>query len=212
MAKRFSSRHPTYDDWLHDADDTPYTRRIMQRHAQFPNRSLSALNKSSLKRIPLSKRNYNALTGKQQDERERSLEVRRKLLKGSDPNDAAADARIDLEMVIRNLGNIITTARNGGLTVRKNDNISRGMIIYTDGHPEAIVVGDSEQASTIGQYLNAVQVYLNTGDEAALSAFVGTAIVDENGEEYELETDPEALRTIAEATEEDFPKIYTGGI
>jgi hypothetical protein len=172
---------------------------------------LSALRVSSLRRISVHKRHYDALTSKQQDERERALEAKRKLLEGYDLTYAAAASYIDPEAVILHLGGVIRIGTGGKVTVNKKDKISRGMIIYTDGLVLPIFVNNSDQATIIGEYFNAVQTYLN-GDKEALSHFEGVTVIDEDGVVYELETDPEAIEEI-EASREDqeFHKIYTGG-
>lgn len=209
---RFSSRHKTYDDWDRAAGNSSYTNRIRRLHAQYPNRTLGALRRSRLVNVPLSKRNYDALTPKQQSEREKALEVKRGILRGSDLVAAALAAKIAPNLVISHLGNAISVSARGKVRATKKDSISRGLIIYTNGHIEEIVVDDSEQASIIGEYMNAVQDYLNTGDEDVLLASEGSVVRDENGLEYELETDPDLLQEIDESTEDrELRKIYSGG-
>ena len=166
----------------------------------------------SLGDIPIFKRSWNALTGRQQSEREKALEVKRKMLQGIDHIIASRQAEISWNIARRHLGDIVKVSRSGKVRVKKDDHISRSMIIYTSGRVQVITVNDSEQASIIGRYMNAVQIYLNTGDAEILLEFEGIEIIDENGQEYELETDPEIIEDIEGRVEDrEIRKIYAGG-
>lgn len=211
--RRFSRRHETFEDWDRQVYDSAYANRISRLHAQYPNRTLRALKKSHIQNLPLSKLKWDALTPKQKAERELALAILSKTRRGSDFYTAAQSVSIDSEVALRHLGNIAQRLRGDQITVKPMDHISvGGMVIYSAGEKKAVTINDSQQRSIIGQYHSAIGRFLTTGDYKPLSQFIGLVIEDEDGEQYELETDPQSIQSIKESEEEgEYFDIYSGG-
>jgi hypothetical protein len=88
------------------------------------------------------------------------------------------------------------------------DNRPRRMKIITRGRLTNIVVADFDQASSLGQYLNAVKSFLETNDISKLEPFVGWKITNVKGKQHLLETNPNVLYRLAHAGGEGFEQIY----
>jgi hypothetical protein len=64
-----------------------------------------------------------------------------------------------------------------------------------------------KNASTVGEYLNAVDEFLKTNDPDHVAPFIGISIKDRAGKTYVFETRPNALYRLNAATE-PFEEIY----
>ena len=67
---------------------------------------------------------------------------------------------------------------------------------------------DSRQATVIGKYWNAVDLYRDTGDGSALVAFRGTYITDAEGKRVPLLTDLSELDRLGSAGVLSFESLY----
>ena len=63
-------------------------------------------------------------------------------------------------------------------------------------------------ASVIGKYWNAVDLYLNTGDDSALDAFQGKYIIDADGGRFFLMTNIRELDRLGSAGNLSFESLY----
>jgi hypothetical protein len=157
---------------------------------------------------PLARRSWDLLSTPLKEKRERALAVLRKMRQGSMLTAAAKEIGIDPRTVTRHLGGALVK-RTGKYRARPADKISRSMVIYSQGRQLAIAFADSQTASTIGQYLNAVRQYLNTGDKSALKPFENVAVIDSDGVGYTLETSIRSIKAIELAKEDaEFYSIY----
>jgi hypothetical protein len=94
--------------------------------------------------------------------------------------------------------------RDGTYTTRSADRMLRPMNVIQAGVGSVVVdVRGSRAASTVGSYFNAVDHYLDTGDDGPLRRFVGVKVGG-----VELETDPETIEALAFAGLIDFESIY----
>jgi len=71
----------------------------------------------------------------------------------------------------------------------------------------AIDVRGSESASRVGEYFNAVHVFLNTGDATKLKRFRGKYL-QSGGKRHAFITDLDLLERLAHAGEVRFEDIY----
>jgi len=60
----------------------------------------------------------------------------------------------------------------------------------------------------IGKYWNAVDLYLNTGDDSGLDAFQGKHIIDADGKRVLLMTDVRELDRLGSAGNLSFESLY----
>lgn len=74
-----------------------------------------------------------------------------------------------------------------------------------DEGPFVVAVRSDEESSLLGSYWNAVQHYLDTGDEEALIDFRGVTV---GAGGSELETNPAEIEYWARVGELDFTDIY----
>jgi hypothetical protein len=77
------------------------------------------------------------------------------------------------------------------------------MRILSEVGVEKVSVFDSENASIIGSYWNAVRHFLGSGDVSVLDTYRGVTIGG-----IELETDPDAIEDFDSTGELDFRDIY----
>lgn len=83
--------------------------------------------------------------------------------------------------------------RNGRYAVRGKDTLLRVINVPTEQGIIEVATRDSRQASELGRYTEAVHKYLQTGDASALAQFTGRSVVDMNGNQISLMTEPGQL-------------------
>jgi hypothetical protein len=83
--------------------------------------------------------------------------------------------------------------QNGRYAVRARDTLLRVVVIPSEQGLAEVATRDSRQASELGRYSEAVHKYLETGDASALKQFTGRFVVDINGKQIFLMTDPAQL-------------------
>lgn len=101
-------------------------------------------------------------------------------------------------------GGRIVLGQEGGTPPRDSYHVP--IVVVGEGIQEIDVRRD--QATFVGQYMSAVGQYVRTGDESALAPFVGKTVKDVNGNEYELETDLDALTDVYSYESVDWDEIY----
>jgi 3-methyladenine DNA glycosylase AlkC len=219
MPKRFSKRFDTFDDWNRQAWDSEYANTIRRLHALHPNATLAQLRRAptekeraigSLRKTALPKLPWEALTVREKNDRMNSLKVLSMLRGGRDLHSATREVHVRLQTVQKHLGSVIVR-RKGEFVAKSNDRISRGLVIYENGRQSTITVKSSREASKIGEYFNAVRIFLDTGDKSALRQFKNVKIKDRKGVKHSLETNPEKIKDIEEGKEDrEFHSIYYG--
>lgn len=120
---------------------------------------------------------------------------------------AAGQAHTTPNAVLRYAGSALTKEQRGRYEATPYDRLARSMTFYTDRGRTTLEVRDSRSASRIGKYMNAVDHYLNTGDDYQLRAFHGQSVrVDKLA--YPFITDTDVLDTLAGAGELRFDSLY----
>jgi hypothetical protein len=89
-----------------------------------------------------------------------------------------------------------------------SDRLLRILIVPTLAGLREVAVRDSRQASQLAEYWDAVQRYLQKGDESALRRFQGKHITDAHGEKFQLLTDREELDRLGSAGVLSFESLY----
>lgn len=172
------------------------------------------MNLRELKHVKISDYDLNgtkwdSLTSDQKRDRILCLEVIRVMRKGEHLKNALTNTGIKKETAILHLGKYLTKER-GYWRVKPTDAIQAEMHIYdrNEGYT-SIVTTSSADRTLIGTYMAAVGVALHTGDPAGLAPFENVIIIGANGDQFEPETDLEALHEISESQEEpEFMEIY----
>ena len=87
--------------------------------------------------------------------------------------------------------------------------LPRRMLLFSDGKPLQVVVGDFESASKIGRFMSAVKQFIRkTNNPAGLREFEGVSVTDVSGKTHAFETRPNALYRLASAHDQSFEHIY----
>ena len=212
----FSPEYKAFQDWVSSFKGSDsYRNRITRLHAKYPNASLSQLRGhpkskervvSAIRPEPIYKRPWKSISKEDLNQREKSLEVLRKVRNGESLSSASRELHTSPETVIRNT-NAFKKIRWKWIA-KSQDRISRVMGIYENGKQSWVEVRDSRIASRIGKYNSAVREFLRSGDVDVLKSY-RKPFKDTNGKLHYFETDPDKLYEIAESQEEpEFWEIY----
>lgn len=82
------------------------------------------------------------------------------------------------------------------------------MVIPTERGLAEIAIRGSRDASKVAKYWDAVQWYLETGDDSRLKPFVNYKIIDASGAHVTLVTDLSELERLGSAGVLSFESIY----
>lgn len=96
----------------------------------------------------------------------------------------------------------------GRYRAKPNDDLLRVLIIPGPDGLQQVAVNDSETASEIAKYSDAVQKYLRTGDASKLRQFTRMRLFDADGDLIELVTDLSMLRRLGSAGVLSFESLY----
>lgn len=208
--KIFSNNFRTFNQWLKgQIPESRYAKRITRLHERFPSKNLRELKRVRVSDYDLSSTKWDKLSPDQKRDRILALEVIRVMRKGEHLKNALANTGIKKETAILHLGKYLTKER-GYWRVKPTDTIQAEMHIYDRNEGYTTVITTSSQDRTlIGKYLAAVRIALNNGDLAVLAPFENIVIIGANGDQYEPETDLEALHEMSDAQEEpEYMEIY----
>lgn len=157
----------------------------------------------------LSGKKWDNLTSDQKRDRILALEVLRVMRKEEHLKNALTNTGMKKDTAILHLGKYLTKER-GYWRVKPSDTIEAELAIYdkNEGYT-TIVTTCSQDCTLIGKYLAAVGIALHNGDAGVLKPFDSVVITGANGDQYEPETDLDALDEMSEAQEEpEFMEIY----
>ena len=98
--------------------------------------------------------------------------------------------------------------KRGHYTTKRSDRLLRVMMLPTPDGPREIAVRNSRAASLLGEYWNAVQAYLETGDKSKLEKFKGKFVTDASGTKVSLLTDTNELDRLGSAGVLSFESLY----
>lgn len=149
----------------------------------------------------MPRRNAIARNKRESDARERALAVVARMRRENLSLTAAAKIEgTHIRTVRRYAGTALQRdGRSGLFQVKPSDRIARRLNFPTPQGQIEIVVRSSRIASTIGEYLNAVRKYLNTGDTSALSRFKNKTFRSADGVKHQFTTDPRSLNVLGHA-------------
>jgi hypothetical protein len=122
--------------------------------------------------------------------------------------EAALDFDLDPRTVVRWSGSALKKNPSGRYAARKSDRLLRVLLIPTNYGTRELATRDSQQASKVAEYWDAVQRYLQRGDDSALRNFRGVRIRAASGESIPLLTEPEELDRLGNAGVLSFESLY----
>jgi hypothetical protein len=108
------------------------------------------------------------------------------------------------------LGRPAIRKRKGRYVPTKTDRLLRVLSILGPEGKSTVAIRDSRQASSVGAHWAAVQRYLQTGDDSALSKFKNRKITDASRKRHLLLTNLEELDRQASAGVLSFESMYAG--
>ena len=149
----------------------------------------------------MPRRNAKPRTKREVEARERALAAVARMRREKLSLSAAAKAEgTHIRTVRRYAGTALERpGRRGLFRAKASDRLSRSLNFPTPLGQEVVVVRSSSTASAIGEYLNAVRKYLNTGDTSALVRFRGKSFRTADGVRHEFITDQASLDRLADA-------------
>lgn len=121
-------------------------------------------------------------------------------------SEAALRAGTTPDAVKRHVGAALHYS-NGRLRAKAKDKLPRPMLFLTPRGYVTITTRDSEDASMIADYHNAVREYLASGSMRALQRFEGWYIEAPEGE-FDFVTDSKTISRLARAGSASFLDIY----
>lgn len=128
-------------------------------------------------------------------------------IKGSSLTRAAREVGISPRSVIRHVGTALNKQSNGRYAAKRSDRLTRYLEFLTPQGSVTLKVQGSRKASLIGEYSNAVKLYLETGDSDGLEKFRNKAI--QVGKElYPFVTDLRTLERLGNAGVLSFENLY----
>jgi hypothetical protein len=98
--------------------------------------------------------------------------------------------------------------RNGRWAAKKYDRLLRILPLPSRKGLIEVATRDSRQATIVGKYWNAVDLYRDTGDASALEQFQGEHVTDAKGNPVPLLTDLHELDRLGSAGVLSFETIY----
>jgi hypothetical protein len=110
--------------------------------------------------------------------------------------------------VLRYGGSALKKGPSGRYQATKTDRLLRMLMLPTPGGPREIAIRSSRAASLLGDYWNAVQKYLETGDKSRLAKFQGKSVTDASGAKLPLLTDVNELDRLGSAGALSFESLY----
>ena len=160
-------------------------------------------------RRPRNTKEFFAMSGQAQDRWTRVTNVITKMRKdGSSLPTAAREYGMTSRAVLSLAKPALRKRSNGRYEARNSDRLLRVMVIPTTDGLQEVAVGDSHQASQLGQYWAAVQKYLETGEATALRTFRRKTITDANSKRIRLIKDLSQLDRLGSAGVLSFESIY----
>jgi hypothetical protein len=173
------------------------------------NKKLRSTRRKRQQRLPRTADDFFAQADTDQDAWNRVLRTIAKMrTEGLSLKKAAKEAGVTPRKVISWGGRAIKKGKNGRYAVAKRDSLLRVVQVPTSAGNRELELRNSKHATLLGQYWDAVQKYLRTGDSSAVEKFKGKKIKDVNGQEVDLITDLKELNRLGSAGVLSFESLY----
>lgn len=125
---------------------------------------------------------------------------------------ASRELDLDPRIVRNRAGSALRKTKSGRYVARRNDKLLRMLVIPSPQGLIEVAVRDSEVASKIAEYSDAVKKYLQTGDASRLKKFRRMKLLDEKGKRIKLVTDLTELQKLGSAGVLSFESLYRSAI
>jgi hypothetical protein len=159
--------------------------------------------------VPRTTREYFAKPERFQEQWNRVAHVISKMrAQGVSLKQASREFGIDPRIVARLGKSALRKRANGRFAARANDRLLRILAVPSPEGTREIALRDSRQASILGQYWDAVQRYLQTGDRSAIQKFRSKRITTANRVRIPLLTDLDQLNRLGNAGVLSFESLY----
>jgi hypothetical protein len=157
---------------------------------------------------PRSIEDYNAISEKDRQLWDDVGQITTEVRLGASLNFASKKFSRD-PRVVRRLGKIaLRKLRNGRWAARRTDRLLRVLQRLTREGKVEVALSDSRQATVLGKYWNAVELYRDTGDASRLEEFDGQHIIDAAGNHLPLLTDLRTIDRLGAAGVLSFETLY----
>jgi hypothetical protein len=171
--------------------------------------------RSKAKGLPFKKpntaRQYFSLSPRNQQTWDSIGHVVSRMRNGATLSKAAKEFGMKPNTVITLGRSALRKKKNGRFVAKKFDQLLRVVnVLSTEGRTQ-IATRDSLQASLVGSHWAAVQKFLQTGDDSALSQFAKRKTVDARRKRYRLLTDLKELERLGSAGVLRFESMYASG-
>jgi hypothetical protein len=121
---------------------------------------------------------------------------------------ASQELGIDPRVVVQLAGSALRKNARGHYVARPSDRLLRVLRLPIPEGLREVAISDSEQATQVGDYWNAVHRQLETGDDGPLREFHNQYITAQDGERVPLLTDPDQIDLLGSAGVLSFESIY----
>jgi hypothetical protein len=121
---------------------------------------------------------------------------------------ASREHSVSPRTVQRHAGPALQKTSRGTYKARKSDRLLRVLVLPTPGGLAEIATMDSRAATMVAEYWNAVNLYLETGDDTDLARFRGHSIIDAQDDAVPLLTDLYELERLGSAGVLSFQSLY----
>jgi excisionase family DNA binding protein len=186
--KTTKSRHTT-----RVSSKKQHERRYSHRHKlPRPTRRILKLPRPPLQpfRPPTTIKQYLALSDRDQDIWDRIVQAPALLRsKGWPLPRVAHELSVPQELILRLARDAFRKLPNGRIVVKKRDRLLRLLAFPSDKGLMELFINDSREASRVGEFWNAVALYINKGDSSAIRLFDGEGVTDVTGQFHFFLTD-----------------------
>lgn len=165
--------------------------------------------KLRISNVPRTTKQYFAMSGDGQDKWNRVTHTVAKMRsEGMSLSKAAKEFAVDSRSVVHMAKSALRKQKNGRYVAKRSDKLLRVLVIPSADGLKEVAVRDSETASKIAQYSDAVQRYLRTGDTKRLKTFKRLRIKDADGKRVPLLVDLAELNRLGSAGVLSFESLY----
>ena len=165
--------------------------------------------KGSAKRSPRTVEEFFSKPEAYQDKWNRAMHaVSRMRADGFSLAQAVREYKLDRRTVLRLAGSALRKDKGGHYVAKASDRLLRILHVPTANGLQEIATRNSRHASSLAEYWDAVQRYLQKGDASGLRRFRRIRITDASGKRVRLLTDTEELDRLGHAGALSFESLY----
>jgi len=157
---------------------------------------------------PVSMEDYNAMSKSNQQLWDDIGQITTEVRDGSSLNKTARKFGRNPRIVQRLGRTALRKLKNRRWAAKRTDHLLRVLPQLTSQGIVEVALSDSRQASILGRYWNAVELYRDAGDSSRLQDFDGQYIIDADGNHLPLLTDLRTLDLLALAGLLSFETLY----